>query len=58
MFLQKFTSKEIKSEFIEVHGTKIPCKNQMKLLGITIDDKLKFNKQVNILYKNAARQFV
>ncbi len=51
MFLQKFTSKEIKPEFIEVHGTNIPCKNEVKLLGITIDDKLKFDKQVDILCK-------
>ncbi len=28
----------------------------MKLLGITIDNKLKFDKQVEILCKNAARQ--
>ncbi len=28
----------------------------MKLLGITIDDKLKFDKQVDILCKHAARQ--
>ncbi len=44
MLLQKFTSKEIKPEFIEVHGTNIPCKNEVKLLGITIDDKLKVDK--------------
>ncbi len=56
MFLQKFTSKEIKPEFIEVHGINIPRKNEVKLLGITIDDKLKFDKQVDILCKNAARQ--
>ncbi len=28
----------------------------MKWSGITIDDKLKFDKQVDILCKNAARQ--
>ncbi len=56
MFLQKFISKEIKPEFIEVHGTNIPHKNKVNLLGITIDDKLKFDKQVDILCKNAARQ--
>ncbi len=56
MFLQKFTNKEIKHELIEVHGTSIPCKNEVKLLGITIDDKLKFDKQVDILCKNAASQ--
>ncbi len=56
MFMQKFTNKEIKPEFIEVHSTLIPCNNEVKLLGITIDDKLKFDKQVDILCKNAARQ--
>ncbi len=28
----------------------------MKLLGITIEDKLKFDKQVDLLCKNAAGQ--
>ncbi len=32
MFLQKFTSKEIKPEFMEVHGINIPRKNKVKLL--------------------------
>ncbi len=56
MFLEKFTSKEIKPEFIQVHGTFIPHINYVKLLGITIDDKLKFDKQFDLLFKNAARQ--
>ncbi len=56
MFLQKFTSKEIKPEFIQVHVTFIQCNNEVKLLGITIDDKFKFDKQVDLLCKNAARQ--
>ncbi len=49
--LQKITrfSKEIKPGCIEVHGTLIPHNNEVKLLGITIDDKLKFDKQVNSL---------
>ncbi len=55
-FLPKFTSKEIRPQFIEVYGSNIPCKNEVKLLGITIDDKLKFDKKVDILCKNAARQ--
>ncbi len=56
MFLEKFTSKEIKPEFIQVHGTFIPHINYVKLFGITIDDKLKFDKQFDLLFKNAARQ--
>ncbi len=52
MFSLKCTSKEIKPEFIQVHSTFIPCNNEVKLfIGITIDDKLKFDKQVDILCK-------
>ncbi len=54
--LQKFTSKEIKSECIEEHGRFIPCNNEVKLLGITVDDKLKFDKQVDLLCQNSAIQ--
>ncbi len=36
-FTSKFTSKEIEPEFIEVCGTNIPRKNDVKFLGITID---------------------
>ncbi len=43
-------------KFIEVHGINIPRKNEVKLLGITIDGKLKFDEKVDILCKNAARQ--
>ncbi len=48
-------NKEIKPEFIQVHGTFIPHNNEVKLLGITIDDKLKFDRKVDLLCKNAAR---
>ncbi len=56
MFLQTFTSNKIKPEFIQVHGAFIPHVHEMKLLEIIIDDKLKFDKQVDLLCKNAARQ--
>ncbi len=56
MILQKFTSKEIKPEFIQVHGTFISCNSEVKLLGITIDGKLKFDKYVALSCKHAARQ--
>ncbi len=46
---------EMDPYFIELHGTLILCNNEVKLLGITIDDKLKVDKQVDILCKNAAR---
>ncbi len=57
-FIQNYTSKEIKPEFIEVCGTLITCNNQVKLAEITIDDKLKLDKQVDILCKNATRQLM
>ncbi len=50
MFLKKYTSKEIVPKFIEIHGTEI------KLLGITIDEKLRFDTHVNNSCKKAARQ--
>ena len=56
MCLKSVTSKEIIPQFIEVNGTNIPCEKEVKLLGITIDDKLKFDKHVDIICKNAARQ--
>ncbi len=39
-----------------VNATNIPCEKEVKLLDITIDEKLKFDKHVNILCKKAARQ--
>ncbi len=48
--LQKFTCKEIKLKFIEVLGAFLPCNNEVKVLGLIIDDKLKFDKQV-FMYK-------
>ncbi len=57
MFLQKFVCNEIKPEVIEVHGAFIQWNNEVKLLRTIIDDKLKFDKQVDILFKNTARQF-
>ncbi len=43
MFLKKYTSKEIVPKFIEIHGTEIKCEKEVKLLGITIDEKLRFD---------------
>jgi hypothetical protein len=56
MFLKPISSKEVSPEFIEVNDTKIPCENVVQLLGMTIDDKLKFYKHIDKLCKNAARQ--
>ncbi len=42
--------------YIEINGTKIKREREIKLLGITIDEKLNFDKHVDILCKKAARQ--
>ncbi len=55
MFLKKYTSKKIVLKFIERHGTEIKCEKEVKLLGITIDVKLRFDTHVNNLCKKAAR---
>ncbi len=56
MFLKPLTNKEEMPKFIEINGTNIPCEKEVKLLGITIDDKLKFYKHVNIIYWKSTRQ--
>ncbi len=56
MFLKPLTNKEEMPKFIEINGTTIPCDKELKLLGITIDEKLKFDKHVNIICKKGARQ--
>ncbi len=56
MIMQKYTSKEIILYSIEIHGTTIMRQTEVKLLGITIDQKLKFDKHIDNLCKNAAMQ--
>ncbi len=56
MLMKSFTSKEMLPNFIDINDTRIERESQIKLLGITIDDKLKFNKHIDTLCKNAARQ--
>ncbi len=58
MFLKHLTNKEEMPKFIKINGTNIPCEKQVKLLGFTIDEKLKFDKHVNIICKKAARQII
>ncbi len=55
-FLKPFTNKEEMLKFIKINGTNIPCEKEVKLLGIAIDEKLKFEKHVKIISKKAARQ--
>ncbi len=44
--------KEEMPKFIEVNGTNIPYKKEVKLLGITIDEKLKFDNMLIFYVKN------
>ncbi len=39
---KKYTSKEILPAFLNVNDMKIPPETEVKLLGMTIDNKLKF----------------
>ncbi len=43
-------------KFIEINDTNIPGEKEATLLGITIDQKLNFDEDVNILCKKAAGQ--
>ncbi len=56
MLLKLITNKEEMPKFIKINSTNIPCEKELKLLGITIDEKLKFDKHVNIICKKAAWQ--
>ncbi len=56
MIMQKYTSKEIIPDSIEIYGTTIMRQTEVKLLGITIDQKLKFDKHIDNLCKNSAKQ--
>ena len=56
MLLKKLTSPITLPNTLEICGTEIKRDSEVKLLGVTIDDQLKFNKHVDILCKKAARQ--
>ncbi len=56
MFIRPVSCRYETPDFIEINDTKIHCENEVKLLGITIDEKLKFDKHVDILCKKAAKQ--
>ena len=38
---------------LNVNGKIIPCSNEVKLLGITVDNQLKFKKHIDELCKKA-----
>ncbi len=47
IFFKYITNKEEMQKFIEINDTNIPCEKEVKLLGTTIDEKLKFDKQLD-----------
>ncbi len=49
-----FTSKEERLERIDLDGVMINAAERVKLLSILFDDKLKFYKHIDILWKNVA----
>ncbi len=49
--MKSFKCKELLPNFIDINNTSIERESQIKLLWITIDDKLKFNKHIDILCK-------
>ncbi len=46
--LKSLTNTEVVQKFMEINGTNILCEEEVKLLGITIDEKLKFDKWITI----------
>ena len=56
MIMKSFTCKDVLPEYIEINDTRIKAENFVKLLGMTIDDCLKFDKHVDILCRSASRQ--
>ncbi len=56
MLMKKLTSPDILPNTLEICETQIRREAEVNLLGITVDDQLKFNKHIDILCKKAARQ--
>ncbi len=53
--MKSFTSIELLLNFIDINDTRIERESQIKLLGITVDDKLKFDKHIDILCKKCTK---
>ncbi len=51
--MKSTTSEVILPEYIEVNDIKIECQREIKLLGICIDNKLKFNEQIEHICSKA-----
>lgn len=56
MISKPFTSKEVIPEFIDIQDVKIKIEDKVKLLGLTIDNKLKFDTHITNICRNASRQ--
>ena len=56
MFIKPIICRYETPQFIEINDTKVQCESEVKLLGITIDERLKFDRHVDILCKKAAKQ--
>ncbi len=51
VFFKSPTNKNVMSMLIEINGPNSQPNGQVKLLSITIDEKLKFDKHVNSICK-------
>ncbi len=56
MLLKSFSCKTVLPESITINDTVIKAEDHVKLLGITVDDSLKFDKHIDTICKNASRQ--
>ncbi len=56
MLMKSLSSKTPLPDHIEIENTTIERSTDVKLLGITVDDKLKFDLHINSLCRKAARQ--
>ncbi len=53
MLLKSFASNEDLPDNILINNIRIERESQVKLFGVIIDDKLNFNKHIDVLCKNA-----
>ena len=55
-YLRYFTLDELFCQPINIKDSTITTAHSVNILGIEIDDKLKFNTHINSIYRKAARQ--
>ncbi len=56
MYMKPFISKDQLPQTLELHGASIERERHVKLLGITIDDRLKFDIQITNMCCRASKQ--